>query len=583
MYVTGSDSQLRLRYPMGNENHTGKRNPMCLMKESDRLIRFAAANAMSDIDLRKYDKAVSWIEFAATVGSCNHPGYFLHLGLESAIHKLGQVGLEPSSKPLCAENLNLENGQSRVLHVMTAAHALGGHTRAVANWISNCSDTILEMRHSILLTSQGRMELPDWLESAASMTGGTCSVLDSGIPTLERADMLKSIAQRLADLVILHIDPNDPLPGIAFSDNGRTFPVLFFNHADHVFSIGQSVADFVLDFRRSGQGVSINERGCSTRSRLVPIPMKDPVVPSFEDSMERYNLRLKARAILGMPQEATVALTIGSEYKFKPALGYDFTRAIREVLSESDNTHIHAVGIPNRGPWKKLSDDFDGRFHPVGYVKGRKKVGEYCAASDVYMEGYPFGSLTAMLEAGLFALPIQRMTNSDAPILSGDDVSLDDIVFPALNEGQYIEETTRMLKMSNQDRFKIGIKIRRSVMKDHCSPLWFQKWFEPVMNEALAQKGRPMERNVDCSFETSPKPTESTRDCQLAITSSGHNSPETMILRGLSGVTFPSLSILLELIGRSLVRREPLRSPGEATRLLAAVGSRFPRRYPREV
>jgi len=579
MYVSGGDSQFTTRDPMEDANLTGKRNPMNLMKESDRLIRLGAANAMSDIELGKYGEAVSWIEFAATVGWHNYPGYFFHPGLEKALYDIGRIGLEPSSKPLCPEDMSPNNSHSQVLHVMTAAHAIGGHTRAVADWISNCSDASSGMKHSILLTSQGSTELPDWLSSATSTTGGTCTLLDPGIPSLERAVTLRSIAQRHSDIVILHIHPNDPLAGIAFSDPGRKFPVLFFNHADHVFSIGQSVADFVLDFRKSGQKVSINERGCSARCRMVPIPMKVPVDSSFKGPTERYNLRSKARAILGIPRETTVALTIGSEYKFKPALGYDFTRAVRDVLSKINDAHLYAIGIPNSGPWKELSEDLDGRFHPVGEVWGRKKVGEYYAASDLYMEGYPFGSLTAMLEAGLFALPIQRMMNSDAPILSGDDVSLDDIVSPALSEGQYIEATTRMLKMSNEDRFKLGIEIRRSVMRDHCGPSWFQKWFEPVMNEALAQRRRPMERSVDYSFETSPKPNESTRDCQLVLTSSSHNPPETMILRGLNGVTFASLGILLELIGRSLARREPIRFPGEATRLLAGVGARFPRRW----
>jgi len=99
------------------------------------------------------------------------------------------------------------------------------------------------------------------------------------------------------------------------------------------------------------------------------------------------------------------------------------------------------------------------------------------------MEGFPFSSITAMIEAGLHLLPIQRMHNLQAPILSGDDPALDSLVSVANDEGAYAEGVVRLARLSEKERGKLGQKIRNSIIRKHCGEGWLESYLEPaIMN-----------------------------------------------------------------------------------------------------
>jgi len=441
---------------------------------------FSRKKATKSFEIGDYESAVDWIYFAATLAWGTNPGFFYDKELEDVLDKIGQkVGNQNKPFVELSELSNDSSKQKKILHILSTAYLTGGHTRLVAHWIDNCRIHCQNQVHSILITSQGKSKVPDWLTSSAKNIGGECIVFPDNLTWLQKAYSLRSITKEWSDIIVMHIHPNDPVPNIAFSSADWDIPVLFCNHADHVFSLGMSISDIILDIRKSGQRITNNRRKYGNRSMLLPIPLIDRI-PHID---QRENLRIEARKNLNLPLYEKIALTIGSEYKYKPSLGYNFFECIKKILLKDNTIHVYAIGLPNSGSWKALSEEMKGRFHPVGLVQDKTELEDYYLAADVYIEGFPMGSLTAMLDAGLYMLPIQRINNPFAPILSGDDIGLDQLISIANDEDEYINGAIKLLHTSSDIRNNIGKKTRDSILTNHCGKAWVDNWLNPIIEQ----------------------------------------------------------------------------------------------------
>lgn len=443
-------------------------------------------------EVRDYESAINWIYFAATLAWHTYPGFFYSDEIETTLEEIGQQLIYQKHHFTNLPSLSNEcSNKKKILHVLSTAYLKGGHTRVVKRWIENCIQYCPNQVHSIIITNQGKNIIPDWLVKSVKDCGGQCIAFPENLTWMQKAYSLKSIAEEWADIIVLHIHPNDPIPNVAFSSRDYDIPIFYYNHADHVFSIGMSISDIILDIRKSGQKVTNIERGFGNKSLLLPIPLID-TIPFLDRNRE--SRRIEARNRLKISPHEKILLTIGDEYKFKPALGYNFAESVKRILLTDSTIHIYAVGLPNNGLWKRLSDETKGHFHAVGIITDYQILEEYYLAADIYIESFPFSSLTAMLDAGLYMLPIQRMNNPSAPILSGDDVALDHLVSIANSEEEYIINTIKLIDTPSETRNNLGQKIRSSIIVNHCGEAWINKWLRPIIEKV--DTGEYKTRNI---------------------------------------------------------------------------------------
>lgn len=468
---------------------------------AQRYFLLSLKKATRAIEIRDCELAADWIHFAATLAWRTHPGLFYSNELETILAKIGQELTFQNINFMDLPRLNnTSSNKKKILHVLSTVYLTGGHTRLVSRWVENCKQYSTDQIHSIVITDQGENVVPNWLVTSAKNCGGECIIIPDNFTRMQKAFYLKSIAKEWADIIVLHIHPNDPIPNIAFSSMDCDIPILFYNHADHVFSIGMSISDIILDIRKSGQKVTCLERGFSDKSVLLPIPLINVTPLQNED---REGLRIEARKRLNISLNEKIILTIGSEYKFKPALGYNFLEVAKRILLTDSTIHIYAVGLPNVRLWKFLSDETKGHFHALGIIADYKMLRDYYLAADIYIEGFPFGSLTAMLDAGLYMLPIQRMHNPNAPILSGDDIALDHLILIANNEDEYKNNVVSLINTPSAIRNNLGQKIRCSILINHCGKAWVDKWLHPIMQiiESGAYKNINITQINNCQMD----------------------------------------------------------------------------------
>ncbi|MCG8351025.1 MAG: hypothetical protein MI924_24920, partial [Chloroflexales bacterium] len=215
----------------------------------ERMVARAEAFARSG----QYQAAAVFAQIAAKYAVSQHTGLFASPQLERLLVAIGRrlPELHGTIQPRRAKE------PRRILHVLTQVARVGGHTRMLWRWIEQDG----ARQHSVVLTRQGAVKMPDMLRKAVEASGGALYALDNQPGNiLSWAATLRAIASR-ADIVVLHVNPDDVIPVLAFADKARRPPTIYINHADHIFWIGVAVADILANLRFSGQDLAIARRG----------------------------------------------------------------------------------------------------------------------------------------------------------------------------------------------------------------------------------------------------------------------------------------------------------------------------------
>jgi len=430
--------------------------------ENQRVFRKTVKRASSALAKGNLTSAIVWAKIAAHFAFIRHPGIYADSELENLLLDIARrIDQQPPDVSgafyLKAKPKNF--GKMRFLHVLTECYDTGGHSSFATKWIENTAESSV---HSMITTAQHR-ELPAVLQNAVAKSGGWyCSLTELSADLVEQALLLRLLAQNWADTIVLFIHPFDPIPIVAFGIEGGP-PIIFCNHADHAFWLGNTIADITVDYHSSATKLNQTRRGIKN-TKLLPIPLTKKTTATHSIGL---------REQLGFCEQDIVLLTVGRPEKFYPFGGYDFLEVMTQFLEKHPKVKLAAAGPKAMGRWREASAVVGNRIQALGPLE-HAELEKYYAVSDVYVASFPCGSGTALLEAAMHNLPIVGLHIEELPHLSLKDdagfkklkvhqLSLDDFL-QALN---FAVLTCR----SNQQKNRAEI-IRRNVEREHCAPDW---------------------------------------------------------------------------------------------------------------
>ena len=279
------------------------------------------------------------------------------------------------------------------LIVLSVAYTTGGHTRVVERWIEEDVDR----HYSVVLVKQGHETIPPRLISAVKNSQGTLVVFPDDWTDIQRATELRKMSSKF-ESVVLHTHMNDAVPLIAYGTEEFTRPVGLYNHADHRFWLGLSVADLVAELRLWGQKITFERRGLE-ESFLLTIPSDCKEI----DIKPKADVRHK----LGIPENVKLVLTVGASEKYRPLLGVDFLDLARLLLDARQDIVVLGIGMTMKEypTWAKVSAQYGGRLKAIGYVDHDLLYDWYFAA-DLVLDSRPTSGETALTDASQCRCPI---------------------------------------------------------------------------------------------------------------------------------------------------------------------------------
>ena len=284
------------------------------------------------------------------------------------------------------------------LHVMTTCYSTSGHTRVVERWIGQSGK---EERHSVVLLNQEFECIPDLLKVNVKEKNGDFIVFNSDETQIKKALELRKIALNY-EYVILHTHMDDPIATIAFGTSKFTRPVIFYNHADHMFWIGKSVADTVADLK----GVT----SITKSKRLIHNPyfLGIPL-----DNQVRIISKEEARKRLSLPLDKKIILTIGGGSKYFPIGEYDLSNAFVRILQKNKDAILYCIGPKiNAAPWKRLNKTILERANFTGCIDYEKDYQIYLSACDLIIDSYPMPGYTVAVDAITHSVPFLSIDNT---------------------------------------------------------------------------------------------------------------------------------------------------------------------------
>lgn len=280
------------------------------------------------------------------------------------------------------QNYDIDFKPKTVLHVMTRCYQNGGHTRVVERWVDNTKESF---KNSVILLDQGKKTIPELLIKNVKSSSGELIVLDKNLSLIDRAMKLREVALNY-EYIVLHTHMEDPTATVAFGTEKFTRPVLFFNHADHMFWIGKTISDVILDIRTI-KSISPKYRDIKN-AVLCPIPC--------DYSQNIFSNKDIARKKLNIESNKKIILTSGSAFKFTP-IGEDGIFEVYEKVLNT-NKNINLVVIGKNGYWKDLYNEFKSRIKLYDVVPF-PQYADYVSAADLIVDSYPMNGETTLIDA----------------------------------------------------------------------------------------------------------------------------------------------------------------------------------------
>lgn len=361
-------------------NHERKCQQM--IERNYKVFKKLRSRAMTEKD---ENRRIKKIRKAATWAVTNHTGLFSCNQLEEALCQIAQKHSIPLNTPQ----------KNTVLHILTTAYKTGGHTRVADKWIAYAPKTEI---HSLALIDQEMDDEPEFLYETVREKGGQTYHLNKDSTYLEKALELRELASGF-EKVVLHVHMNDPVPILAFGTEEFTSPIIFYNHAEHIFWLGVSISDIVADLSMGSQQRSFKRRGCA-KGALFPVPIK---------ATETFPLKIQARSLLGFSAETDkIVISIGAKFRYKPIPFCNFVYLCESLLKNNPDLIIIIIGCTERDKiWSNLFKKYGAkRLMLLGKIADKQTYKNYVAAADIYIESFPLGAETTSLEVAIAEKPI---------------------------------------------------------------------------------------------------------------------------------------------------------------------------------
>jgi hypothetical protein len=393
-----------------------------------------------------------------------HTGRFFCDKVESELIKIGlRLKIKFASSVLL---------QKDVLHVASELYNIGGHTRLLESYV----DIFDTYNNHLFITRQEINELPQRIKGNIKINNIIHAKNEESL--IQKAREL-ALLWRKYKYIILHIHPDDVVPIIAYGIFGHK-NILFVNHADHVFWIGKRILKECINIRPLGFQISKELREISS-NYIVPVILSQENLESIKEK----NQKVEEKIIFG---------SMTSLYKIIPSGKKNFLKDIYTLLDKYPLSEFHLIGIEesdlnNFG----FNSNLNSRLILHGHVERPRKILDKI---DIYLEGYPYNSLTALYEAiisGACPVLMYELENPNCNLES--DFCFERILFHSKNKQQYYEHIQNLVD-SKILRYQITSKIQNRLKFFNS----IQYARDKIFSDLVKVKPNSNESNVDLSL-----------------------------------------------------------------------------------
>ena len=396
---------------------------------------------------KNIEEKINLAMIAADYATYHHTGYYFSTKLEKIFVDYAQsikVELKNDYKP------------NTFLHVLTTAFIGGGHTRVVEKWIEQSSNN---QTHSVICINQEHFEIPEKLKNAVKEKKGELILLNKD-NLKDRAIELRQISSEY-EYIILHTHMEDPTALVAFGTEDFKRPIIFYNHADHMFWLDKSIIDKLATLREYADTLTIPKRNIKDSFMLgVPIESKNRQIIDKKIAKEKLNLDINKKLIV----------SAGGSHKYTPMFRKSFVNYLLNIIKENDNLQIIIIGPdPKEKLWKQAYKKSNGIIKTIGQVDYNNGYFDYMNAADLVIDSWPMSGGTVMIDAISCNTPVLSLKN---PIGQFDYLAKSQAYCKTEDE---LYEKTKLVLNNEDFRNNLVNEVKANLEQDHSVENWGKK------------------------------------------------------------------------------------------------------------
>jgi hypothetical protein len=261
------------------------------------------------------------------------------------------------------------------LHIATQTYEQGGHSRLL--WRLSKGLSVYGTQALLITDPRKSNHVSDFPGPVTRLKGKPAA----------RAAAIVAAVQN-AKTIILHIHPDDSAAAFAARVlRARGKKILLVNHADHVFSLGTSAADVVLEICMTGWRTTRDRRTAQAQS-FMGIPIIDETKPI---------------PVHSAPLDGPI-VSMGGGEKFRPAPGLNFPDFLMDLMPRVKNDVILIGPSHKEAWWSEVTDNFPGRIQLCGPLPPAK-VEKILKLASCYIDSFPLDGGTAYPQAAAMGVP----------------------------------------------------------------------------------------------------------------------------------------------------------------------------------
>lgn len=418
------------------------------IEDGESIFLAAVQESLHCLEKNELEMSAIMLQIAADYAAGKYIGFYYSFELENTAKciakKMNVLCTIQQPKPI-----------NRVLHVISQVYEVGGHTRLLENWLQYDKNSCRS--NSLVVTNQGIRQIAAvQLSNIKKNIKNLYFLIDRGKSISARVKYLEEISKNF-DVIVLHSHPEDVIPLLCYSNSN--IPILFVNHADHRFWVGRSISNLILEIRESGSILSNTKRNVKIENqRILPIPLQQPIYLSKEQVREKLLLQ----------RDDIVIFSVASAHKYIPITNYGIGNLLLEIVNYREDIKVIVIGPNDKNPyWRNLKTLSNGRINAIGI---KPQIDEYYIASDIYLDSYPISSLTSLLDAAKYGLPVLSL-NTGMKTSDIDDIALNNLDFCFSNHEELLARM-RYLVDNVTERAIYGTECQKEIENFHIGSGW---------------------------------------------------------------------------------------------------------------
>ncbi len=354
--------------------------------------------------------------------------------------------------------------KQKIAILATTLYDSGGHTECLLRFVDEFKD---EYEISLFLTNLYGRSADSAPEKYAYLKERILikDVLEIRYD-LSILELIKAIGEYSPQLIFVYMHMLDSVSAsvLGLVKQSSDSKIIYYNHGDHVLSLGMTFSDIILECREVGQYITQKCRGLR-KGRIIPFQDKE-IDPASILSREEI---VKERKKIGFYENEVITFSGFSANKVFRDENLAYFKFIKRLLGEEENFRHLFISNLSGGQIKKIREIFSDQPHLLdrvifmGFVPDFQK---YVQISDIFIDSFPLGSALAHVDVIKHGRPTVIKVNKECSLYSFECYLYDDYEYACDSLSEMFEKTLHLIRNA-EEREIIGHKVKSHYLETY--------------------------------------------------------------------------------------------------------------------